>query len=100
MARSKVVHNSQIFTTGLAFRIKIRHLSNSDSPVATACTKPIVITSCRVENASVIPNCYVVISIISWQANIYRTLTNIIGLVPLETDLEIMPIGDQVVEPL
>jgi hypothetical protein len=82
MARSQVLHDPQVFTARLAFRVEIGDLSNSNSPVATAWSKSFMVTSSRVKNTSVIPD------------------SDIIRVIPLEADLQIMAVCDEIMEPL
>ena len=56
MARSKVLHNTQVLPTRLARRIEVRHFTNTDGSVSTAWSKALMVARCSVEDTAVIPN--------------------------------------------
>lgn len=56
MARSKILHNTQVLTTRVAFRVKVGDFTNTDSSVPTACSKAFVVSCCGVEDTTIVPN--------------------------------------------
>ena len=56
MARSKIVHDTQVLPSRLARRVKVRNFTNADSSVSTARSKALVITCRGVEDTTVVPN--------------------------------------------
>lgn len=89
--------NPQILPPRLTLGIKVRHLTYTNSAIATSRPEALVITGGRMEHTAIIPDGCIVSNFLQ-PMNIQHT--NIIRLIPLEPHLQIVTVGKQIMKVL